>query len=131
VSLRHVGTHLLAVRLGEQEVRQALEAGRAYVAFDWLADATGFDFAAHSAKGRHEMGQSVRLEKDLRLRAHAPLPVHWKLMRQGKVTCEAKGRAFDSAVSEPGIYRIEAWLDVAGESMIWVMSNPIHVRRGP
>src|SRR5581483_8030572 len=45
-SLRHVGTHLLLSELSEKAVWDALEAGRAFVAFDWLADATGFDFAA-------------------------------------------------------------------------------------
>src|SRR5262249_15747217 len=34
-SLRHVGTHLLLKDLSEKAVWEALEAGRAYVAFDW------------------------------------------------------------------------------------------------
>ena len=45
-SLRHVGTHLLVSDFSERGVRKSLEEGRAFVAFDWLADATGFDFAA-------------------------------------------------------------------------------------
>jgi len=35
-------------RLDEKEVWNALTAGRAYVAFDWLADAAGFVFTATS-----------------------------------------------------------------------------------
>jgi hypothetical protein len=35
-SLRHVGTHLLMEKLSREEVWRALEAGRAFVAFDWL-----------------------------------------------------------------------------------------------
>ncbi len=68
-SLRHVGTHLLLNELCQPAVWDALEAGRAYVAFDWLADATGFDFAAVSPAGRHEMGSRLPFEKGLRLRA--------------------------------------------------------------
>ncbi len=128
ISLRHVGTHLLMPRLDEKEVWQALEAGRAYVAFDWLADATGFDFAAHAPKHRYEMGQSFPFDKDLKLRAQAPLPVRWKLLRQGQIVNEDKGRAFEAAIAEPGIYRVEAWLDIAGEPMIWILSNPIYIR---
>lgn len=54
-SLRHVGTRLLVPaeeELTREAVREALRAGRAYVAFDWLADATGFDFALHTTEGR-------------------------------------------------------------------------------
>src|SRR5207244_2247081 len=92
VSLRHVGTHVLLRKLAEQEVREALEAGRAYVAFDWLADATGFDFAALGPSGRTEMGQSVMMANGLRFHAQAPLPVTWKLLRTGQTVKEAKGR---------------------------------------
>src|SRR5262249_51309436 len=43
-SLRHVSTHLLMKELTKEAVWEALEAGRAYVAFDWIADPRGFDF---------------------------------------------------------------------------------------
>ncbi len=52
-SLRHVGTHLLLTELNQKAVQESLEAGRAFVAFDWLADATGFDFAAKNGQQRH------------------------------------------------------------------------------
>src|SRR5262249_4216630 len=58
-SLRHVGTHVLLKELSEQAVWDALTAGRAFVAFDWLADATGFDFAAIAGDRRHEMGSRL------------------------------------------------------------------------
>ena len=32
------------------------------------------------------------------------------------------------AVTEPGNYRVEVWLKVAGEDMIWILSNPFYVR---
>ena len=51
-SLRHVGTHLLLTEFSEKGVRESLESGRAFVAFDWLADSTGFDFAAHASGQR-------------------------------------------------------------------------------
>ncbi len=127
-SLRHVGTHLLLTELTKPAVWEALEAGRAYVAFDWLADATGFDFAAQSPSHRHEMGSRFPLEKGLKVRAQAPLPVKWKLIRNGKVASETAGRTLEVPVTEPGNYRAEAWLTVAGEDMIWVLSNPVYVR---
>jgi hypothetical protein len=127
-SLRHVGTHLLLTELSQKAVWEALEAGRAFVAFDWLADSTGFDFAGLTGSRRFEMGSRVPWDKALTLHAKAPLPVQWKLIRNGKVSAESTGRNFEAAVAETGIYRVEAWLKVAGENMVWILSNPIYVR---
>jgi hypothetical protein len=127
-SLRHVGTHLLMTEQTKPAVWDALQSGRAFVAFDWLADSTGFDYAAVSASERHEMGSRVPFAKDLTLRGRSPLPVKWRLVRNGKVISESTGRSIDHPVTEPGNYRVEAWLNIAGEEMIWVLSNPVYIR---
>ena len=126
-SLRHVGTHLLLTDLSEHSVRECLDAGRAFVAFDWIADSTGFDFAANSETMRHEMGSQVTLSPALALKAVAPLPVHWRVICNGDVISESDGNSLNSEVTKPGVYRCEAWLDVAGTRMIWILSNPIYV----
>lgn len=127
-SLRHVGTHLLLTELSPKAVWEALEAGRAFVAFDWLADATGFDFAVRSPSGRHEMGSRPRFRDGLRVSARAPLPGRWKLLRDGKVVTETTGRTLDVPVAESGNYRVEVWLRAGGEEKIWILSNPVYVR---
>jgi hypothetical protein len=127
-SLRHVGTHLLMPELTEKSVWDALESGRAFVAFDWLADSTGFDFAALSANHRLEMGSKCDLAKDLKFRGQAPLPGKWKLILDGRVILETTGRKLETAISEPGNYRVEVWLPIAGEDIFWILSNPIYVR---
>jgi hypothetical protein len=126
-SLRHVGTHLLLKEQTKEAVWDALESGRAYVAFDWLADATGFDFAAVSAKERHELGSRLAFANGLKLRGEAPLDAHWKLIRNGKLASEASGRSFETTLTEPGNYRVELWLEIAGEKQIWLLSNPLYV----
>ena len=127
-SLRHVGTHLLLTELSTAAVWEALEAGRAFVAFDWLADATGFDFAVRSPSARYEMGSRPKFQDGLRVAARAPLPGRWKLLRDGQVVAEATGRTFDAPAAEPGNYRVEVWLRVGGEDMVWILSNPVFVR---
>ena len=59
-SLGYVGTHLLMPELSQPAVWDALANGRVYVAFDWIADATGFDFAAVENGNRHELGSRVK-----------------------------------------------------------------------
>ena len=128
-SLRHVGTHLLLTELTTAAVWQALESGRAFVAFDWIADATGFDIAAESSGQCHEMGSRMTYADGLRLIGKSPLSAHWKLIRNGKLISESIGSTFESRVSEPGNYRTELWLNVAGEPRVWILSNPFYVSR--
>lgn len=126
-SLRHVGTHLLLKDLTDESVRECLKAGRAFVAFDWIADSTGFDFSADSQAIRCEMGGQMAFAPDLCLKANAPLSVHWRLIHHGAVVSESDGKSLNFKVRKPGVYRCEAWLDVAGTPTIWVLSNPIYV----
>ncbi len=126
-SLRHVGTHLLMPELTREAVWQALEEGRAFVAFDWMADATGFDIAAESAGKRHEMGSHLPLADDLRLAGRAPLAARWKLIKNGISLSESTGSSFEARIDQAGRYRVELWLDVAGVEHIWILSNPFYV----
>ncbi len=127
-SLRHAGTHLLMTELSDKAVWDALDHGRAFVAFDWIADSTGCDFAAETASQRHEMGSRIKLTDDLRLTGRSPISGHWKLIRNGKLVSETTGATLESKLTEPGNYRAELWLDVAGEEHVWVLSNPIYVQ---
>ena len=126
-SLHHVGTHLLVTELSQPAVWQALNNGRAFVAFDWMVDSTGFDFAAESEGVRYEMGSQLKFTKGIKLTGQSPVPAQWKLIRNGEVTHLADWTKLNTAVSEPGIYRVEVWLKIDGEDRIWIMSNPIYV----
>jgi hypothetical protein len=90
--------------------------------------AKGFDFAAVTATRRYEMGSRQGLMEGLKIRAEVPLPVQWRLLRNGKVVSESTGRTLEASITEPGNYRTEAWLTIAGEKMIWILSNPLYIR---
>ena len=75
-SFRHVSTHLLMNELTEPAVVDALKSGRAYVAFDWLADPTGFVFEAVNGEQHWPVGSEPRMTEGLRLRGAAPLRLH-------------------------------------------------------
>ncbi len=128
-SFHHVSTHLLMPELSEKSVWEALKAGRAYVAFDWMADPTGFVFRADRADRMYPMGSEVPGAAGVRLRAAAPLAGTFKLVRDGKEVSRVDGDALDATISEPGNYRVEVWLTLAGETRPWILSNPIYVRK--
>lgn len=133
-SFHHVSTHLLMPKLDTDEVWSALQEGRAYVGFDWMADPTGFVFLLEHGADRFLMGSRVALAGGAgvpwRLRVAAPFPCDIKILRDGTPVAEASGRAFDFPITEPGIYRAECWLTLGGESRPWILSNPIYVRAG-
>jgi hypothetical protein len=62
------------------------------------------------------------------IRAEAPLTAHRKLIRNGKLVADATRRTLDVPLARPGNHRVKAWLEVAGEDMIWILSNPIYIR---
>jgi hypothetical protein len=128
-SLRYVSTHLLARELTESATREALKAGHAYVAHDWLCDSTGFAFVARGGgKTNQVMGDEVKLSAALKLSAATPVKCTMKLIRNGEEIKRANTDRLDFDVEMPGVYRIEAWLEVDGEERSWIYSNPIYVR---
>ncbi len=127
-SFRHVSTHLLLSEVTAQDVWDALENSRAYVAFDWLADPTGFVYQAMQGDMRWPLGSEVPLGEGLRLQAEAPLVAHFKVIRNGDIVHEADSRAIDVPIDQPGVYRVEAWLTLAAEPRPWILTNPIYVR---
>lgn len=127
-SFRHVSTHLLMKERSEVEVRQALASGRAYVAFDWMADPNGFFFEASAGGKTWPVGSELSWTKGITLRAAAPLPCFYRVIRDGRQVHQSLGRQLELQVDEPGVYRVEAWLNLADERRIWILSNPIYLR---
>jgi hypothetical protein len=129
-SLRYVTTHILAKRLTEANVRQALQQAHVYVAHDWLCDPTGFAFVVHQGKRQvGVMGDEVKFATRLKLQMAAPTSGLIRLFRNGAVVQEAKHDTLDFVVTEPGTYRAEVWLEVDSEWRPWIYANPIRIPR--
>src|SRR5262249_49666931 len=121
----------LAPKLTEEAIRTALKAGHAFVAHDWMCDATGFRFLATDLRGKQMalIGDEMKLVDGLKLSAKLPLPAHMRLIRHGKEVARIEGKSdFEFAVKEPGVYRLEAWLKLDGEYRPWILGNPIYFR---
>ncbi len=131
VSFHNCATHVLAPKLDEAALRAALKAGHAFVAHDWMCDATGFRFVASDSRGGQAaiMDDKVKLADGLKFTAKLPLPAYVRLLRHGKEVAKADGESeFEFAVKEAGAYRLEAWLELDGELRPWIFANPIYVR---
>lgn len=134
-SFQIVRTHALLEKekaLTTETLLEALGRGRCYIAFDLLADSTGFRFSARSANASAIMGDTLALtEGDTRFQVTAPIKSRIVLFRNGQVVEEAPetlGREF--TVKERGVYRVEVYLDALGPSFRdrpWIISNPIYI----
>jgi hypothetical protein len=130
-SFRDVCTHVLAPTLDEPAIRNALKTGHAFVAHDWMCDASGFRFEAQAADGAGVaiMGDEVKLVAGLKVTAKLPVAAYVRLLRHGEEVAKLEsGAEFSFAVKEAGAYRLEAWLRLDNEMRPWIFSNPIYVR---
>jgi hypothetical protein len=112
-------THVLAPKLDEPTLRSALKTGHAYVAHDWMCEATGFRFEAltkDSAKPgaptKHDepakppaaiMGDEIPFAEGMRLAARFPIPAKIRLLKDGKVIHEETQSFMDKAIEGPGV----------------------------
>jgi len=129
VAFRFVSTHILALELTDSAIRDSLRNGRAYVAHDWLCDATGFVFTAGNNLGVFDMGDTVPMLPNTRLVARLPLAAKLKLIHNGSVVSESEGSELRFVPKEEGSYRLEAWLTVDGEDRPWIYANPIFLEK--
>ncbi len=125
--VRYVSTHILAQELSKEAILESLREGRVYIAFDVLADSTGFVFVAESGDANAVMGERIPLAAELRLRAASPVPCRFTVVHDGSVVHQAEGRDFEWRAQASGKYRVEAELNILGEWTPWVYTNPIAV----
>ncbi|MGI8742771.1 MAG: alpha/beta fold hydrolase [Bryobacteraceae bacterium] len=127
VSFLNVSTHILARELTDVSIRESLRDGRAYVSHDWLCDPSGFSFTAVNNNGVYDIGDSVPMLRNTRLVARLPIAANLKVIHNGAVVSEPAGSQISFTPTEPGAYRLEAWLSVDGEERPWIYANPIYL----
>jgi hypothetical protein len=127
-SFRFVNTHLLSTGRSPEELRAALEAGHAYVAFDSLVTAAGFDFSYRVLDRRSVMGDEAPWTPQGVLGVDLPVTAMISLKRNGALVAQAHDSQLRYTPEEPGVYRVEVLLDYNGTLLPWIYSNPIYLR---
>ncbi|GAB4139305.1 MAG: hypothetical protein Fur0037_05500 [Planctomycetota bacterium] len=121
-----LSTHVLAPRLDERSLVEAISQGRTYVSFDIFGEGTGFDFRAEDENGLHVVGSTVRRSSALDLRVRLPGRGVIRLLRDGKAVAEREGEGLRWANPEPGVYRVEV-RTVYGSP--WLFSSSIRIAK--
>jgi hypothetical protein len=133
---RTVNTHLLVDRelgtdlaLDRQMVLDALRKGHAFVGYDLPAPTRGFNFSAQGKDSSAMMGDEIRTGNGLTFQVRLPQKVECRLLRNGEVVKTWQERDFCTHISaEPGVYRVECFIDYLGKKRGWIYSNPIYAR---
>jgi len=136
-AFRFVRTHLLTEKPLEKEglkdvetLFNALKKGRAYVAQEYFRRAIGFSFVITDGAQEASLGDEFFLDREATLKTVLPCPGKLQIMRNGELFREAMGESLECAVTQGGIYRVEAYLKALGKYRPWIFSNPIYVRQG-
>lgn len=131
---RAVNTHLLVDRPLDRDIGraraqlyQALAGGHCFVGYDLIGSTRGFNFTAACGDRQVIMGETLLLKNEATLRVTSPLPAKLRLLKDGRPVAESHASELTWSVTEPGIYRVEAYRRYWGWQRGWVFANPIYV----
>lgn len=107
-------------------IYDALRQGRCFVANSYHGDPRGFAFYATTATETHQQGDFVLYPGEGKLALHAELPqeARVRLLCNGVLMDERVRQELTYTVTQPGAWRVEAWMEDKG----WIFSN--HIRIG-
>lgn len=139
---RSINTHLLIEKplSGDLEVDRGLiydafRGGRAFIGYDLPAPTHGFHFLASGYEQTAQMGETISASRGVTFQIRLPLPtlrpppVECRLVRHGQVMQSwSKQQHCAYTTSQPGAYRVEAYIDYLGGRRGWIFSNPIYVK---
>jgi len=110
-----------------KKILNALSKGNCFVAYDLPAPTDGFRFSVHNNDGQFMMGDTVKQTGGLTFQIRLPQKTHCRLLQNGKIIKEWSDREICTHITtEPGVYRVEAFIPYKGKLRGWIFSNPIY-----
>ena len=133
---RAINTHILLEEplsvdesADRRQILDALAQGHAFIGYDLPASTRGFRF---TAKGKEEtawMGDEIPVGTGVTLQIRLPRRADCRLLKDGKAIQTWQNRETCTHItSEPGVYRVEVFINFLGSQRGWIYSNPIYLR---
>lgn len=134
---KSVNTHLITPTLlkgdlisDKKMIYGALRAGHAFVGYDLLMPTRDFMFKGKSKYESVIMGDEVKTNNSVTLQISLPRRCESCLFKDGeKLQTWTNREVCVYTATEPGAYRVEAYIPYKGQRRGWIFSNPIYVRR--
>ncbi len=109
-------------------IREALRRGRAFIGYDLPSPTRGFRFTAQGKDCTAWMGEEISARNGITLQVRLPRPAEGRLIKDGKPVKIWQNRdTLTHITSEPGVYRVEAYINYLGKKRGWIYCNPIYV----
>jgi hypothetical protein len=130
-----INTHLLTeddlsgdLITDRRTVMNALRQGHAFIGNDLPSPTRGFRFYAQGRDRQAMMGDDIDLHQSVTFQIRLPIIAECRLIRNGKVVKVWQDRPICAFIArEPGVYRVEVYIDYMGKRRGWIFSNPIYV----
>ena len=107
----------------------ALRSGRVYVALDYYQSSSGFTLFLTEEGRCATLGDEFVLHNTAELKVSVPYQARIRIIRNGNLCHQVTGKELSVKISEPGVYRAEAYLKVFSRYHPWIFSNPLYVIR--
>ena len=133
---RSVNTHILVPNplsgdaiTDRKMVIQAVRQGNAFIGYDLPASTRGFRFIAQGKDNTAQMGDEIQLQSGITLQIHLPMKTRCILYRNGqRIKSWSDREIISQFINQPGIYRVECFIQFLGKWRGWIYSNPIYIR---
>jgi hypothetical protein len=111
----------LSFQEADQEIFEALTAGRCFVSNFRVGDGRGFHFWVEGNEGTFPMGSRVKQHDTMFFHVQSPLPGKMYLLKDGRQIQQIHGNEMIYKTRERGVFRVEIFRKKRG----WIYSNPI------
>ena len=133
---RGINTHVLLPHpLGTDPVTdtnmilEALRQGHCFIGYDLPAPTRGFTMTAHGMQQTAQMGDELDSKGGVTFKIRLPRRAECVLLKDGKPVRTWHDRDLCTYItSEPGVYRLEAYIQYLGRRRGWIYSNPVYVQ---
>ncbi len=130
-SFNFVVNHVFSDSLTNFGIKNNLVAGHAFISFQSLANADGFQYFSLDDKNNISaiLGDSIFAKSVSKLKAVSPFPVKFQLVKDGEVIDSIDNTYnYEYNINNTiGNYRIVAKLFIDDEWISWVFTNPIYI----
>lgn len=107
---RTANTHVWARENSREAILEALREGRSYIAFEWLAAATGFQIETREENG------------DTFCHVFVPEKAQIRLLRNGETLAQTHGQSLMARIPAASeAFRVEVYL----RDRLWILSGPV------
>jgi hypothetical protein len=109
-------------------ILDALRCGHSFIGYDRPAPTRGFSFTARGFEASALMGDELNSKGGITFQIRLPMIAECNLLKNGKtVRTWRKHDLCTYITTEPGVYRVEVYIQYLGRRRGWIFSNPIYI----